>query len=89
MSHLDGRWRRQSLVYFGKPLDSSANVAVGRCLPGGMRVSSRAATAKYLVSVDAYDELRICDVVYCIFFKGRIFKLELKKGLYLGSRILG
>ena len=72
MYHLDGRWRRQSLVYFGKPLDSSANVAVGRCLPGGMRVSSRAATAKYLVSVDAYD------VVYCIFFKGRIFKLELK-----------
>ena len=28
MSHLDGRWRRQSLVYFGKPEDSSANVAV-------------------------------------------------------------
>ena len=29
MSHLDGRWRRQALVYFGKPEDSSANVAGG------------------------------------------------------------
>ena len=29
MSHLDDRWRRQSLVYFGKPQDSSENVAGG------------------------------------------------------------
>ena len=29
MYYLDGRWRRQSLVYFGKPQDSSANVAAG------------------------------------------------------------
>ena len=30
MYYLDGRWRLQSLVYFGEPQDSSANVAVGR-----------------------------------------------------------
>ena len=29
MYYLDGRWRRQSLVYFGSPQDSSANVAGG------------------------------------------------------------
>ena len=29
MSYLDDRWRRQSLVYFGKPEDSSANVVGG------------------------------------------------------------
>ena len=29
MSHLDGKWRCQSLVYFGKPEVSSANVAGG------------------------------------------------------------
>jgi hypothetical protein len=29
MYHLDGRWRRQSLAYFGKAEDSSANVAGG------------------------------------------------------------
>ena len=29
MSYLDGRWWRQSLVYFGKPEDSSVNVAGG------------------------------------------------------------
>ena len=29
MSHLDGRWWRQSLVYFGSPQDSSVNVAGG------------------------------------------------------------
>ena len=29
MYHLDGRWRRQSLVHFGNSQDSSANVAAG------------------------------------------------------------
>jgi hypothetical protein len=29
MYYLDGRWRRQSLVYFGEPQDSSPNVAGG------------------------------------------------------------
>ena len=29
MYHLDGRWRRQSLVYFGEPQVSSVNVAGG------------------------------------------------------------
>ena len=29
MHQSDRRWRRQSLVYFGKPQDSSANVAGG------------------------------------------------------------
>ena len=29
MYYLDGRWRRQALVYFGRPEDSSANVAGG------------------------------------------------------------
>ena len=29
MYHLDGRMRRQSLVYFGIPEDSSANVTGG------------------------------------------------------------
>ena len=29
MSHSDGRWRRQSLVYFGNSQDSSANVTGG------------------------------------------------------------
>ena len=29
MYYLDGRWPRQSLVYFGKPETSSANVAGG------------------------------------------------------------
>ena len=29
MSHLDSRGRRQALVYFGNPQDSSANVAGG------------------------------------------------------------
>ena len=30
MYHLDGRWRHQSLVYFGDPEDSSVNVGAGR-----------------------------------------------------------
>ena len=34
MYHLDGRRRRQSLVYFGEPEDSSANVAA---VPSGRR----------------------------------------------------
>ena len=55
MYYLDGRWRRQSLVYFGEPQDSSANVAVRRCVPGSMRVSSRAATVKILVSANDHD----------------------------------
>ena len=29
MYYPDSRWRRQALVYFGKPEDSSANVAGG------------------------------------------------------------
>ena len=29
MCYLDGRWRCQSLVYFGEPQDSSTNVAGG------------------------------------------------------------
>ena len=29
MYHLDGKWRRQALVYFGSPQDSSVNVAGG------------------------------------------------------------
>ena len=29
MYYLDSGWRRQSLVYFGEPQDSSANVAGG------------------------------------------------------------
>jgi hypothetical protein len=29
MYYLDSRWRRQALVYFGEPEDSSANVAGG------------------------------------------------------------
>ena len=29
MYYLDGRWRHQSLVYFGNPGASSANVAAG------------------------------------------------------------
>ena len=29
MYHLDGGWRRQSLVYFGEPQDSFMNVAGG------------------------------------------------------------
>ena len=56
MYYLDGGWRRRSLVYFDKPEDSSANIAAGRCLPGVSRVSSWAATLKYLVSVDEYGE---------------------------------
>ena len=38
MYHLDGKWRHQSLVYFGKPEVSSANVAV---VPGAARVFLR------------------------------------------------
>ena len=30
MYYLDGGWRCESLVYFGSPQDSSANVAAGR-----------------------------------------------------------
>ena len=30
MYYSDGRWRRQSLVYFGEPKDSSVNVGAGR-----------------------------------------------------------
>ena len=56
MYYLDDRWRRRSLVYFGKPKDSSTNVAVTQCLPGASRVSSRAATVKYLVAADDYGE---------------------------------
>ena len=41
----------------------SANVGVGLCLRGGMRVSSRAATVRYLVSANDYDELRIWEIV--------------------------
>ena len=29
MYYMDGRWRRQTLVYFGSPQDSSVNVAGG------------------------------------------------------------
>ena len=56
MYYLEGGWRRQSLVYFGELQDSSANVAVGRCVPGASRVSSRAATLEYLVAADGYGE---------------------------------
>ena len=51
MYHLDGRWRRQSLVYFGEPQDSSVNVA-GGAFREGARVCSRAATLKSLVSAN-------------------------------------
>ncbi len=30
MYYLDGRWRHQSLVYFGSSQDESANVAAGQ-----------------------------------------------------------
>ena len=50
MYYLDGRWRRQSLVYFGEP--RLIRECRGRCLPGGARVCSRAATLKYLVSAN-------------------------------------
>ena len=43
-------------MYFGEAQDSSANVAVGRCVPGGMRVCSLAATLEYLVAANDYDE---------------------------------
>ena len=56
MYYLDGRWRRQALAYFGNPQDSSANVAAGQRLSGALRVSSRAATLKYLVAANDYDE---------------------------------
>ena len=56
MSHLDGRWRPQSLVYFGSPQDSSVNVAAGQRLSGASRVSSRGATLKYLIAADNYGE---------------------------------
>ena len=29
MYYMDGRWQRQSLVYFGSPQDSSVDVAGG------------------------------------------------------------
>ena len=55
MYYLDGRWRRQSLVYFGEPQDHP------RMSPWGgvdsRRVSSPAATVEYLVSANDYDEL--------------------------------
>ena len=41
MYYSDGRWRRQSLVYFGEPQDSSANVGAGR-FGGGYRRSADA-----------------------------------------------
>ena len=53
MYYLDGRWRRQSLVYFGRPQDSSANVAGGAFREA--RVCSSAATVKYLVSANDWD----------------------------------
>ena len=56
MYYLDGRWRRQSLVYFGNPEASSANVATGQRLSGAARVSSRASTLKYLVAANDYGE---------------------------------
>ena len=37
MYHSDGRRHRQSLVYFGEPQDSSANVAAAGCKPAGFR----------------------------------------------------
>ena len=49
MYHLDGRWRRQSLVYFGEPQD---HPRCSVCLAGGARVCYRAATLKYLVSAN-------------------------------------
>ena len=48
MYYLDGGWRRQSLVYFGKR--GLICECRGRCLPGGARVCSRAAILKYLVA---------------------------------------
>ena len=45
MYYLDGRWRRQSLVYFGEPEDSSVNVAYAASL-GALR---RYAEAKALL----------------------------------------
>ena len=62
MYYLDGRRRRQSLVYFGNSKGSSANVAAGQCLPGASRVSSRAATRKQMVAANDYDELRIWEL---------------------------
>jgi hypothetical protein len=52
MYQLDGIWRRQALVYFGNPQDSSANVTAGQRLSGAARVRSLAATLKYLVSAN-------------------------------------
>ena len=41
MYYLDGRWRRQQLVYFAQVLRLIRECR-GRCLPGGARVCSRA-----------------------------------------------
>ena len=51
MNCLDGRWRRQSLV-FGEPQDSSENVAVVAFRQP--QVCSGAATVKPLVAADDY-----------------------------------
>ena len=52
MYHLDGRWRRQSLVYFGQAVRLiRANVA-GGAFREARGVCSRAATVKSLVAAN-------------------------------------
>ena len=61
MYYLDGRWRCQSLVYFGGPQDSSANVGAGQRLsefgspciltPGRFYVSEPRARLWYITRV--------------------------------------
>ena len=51
MYHLDGRWRRQSLVYFGHA-KRLVRECRGPAFRRGAMLCSRAATLKYLVSAN-------------------------------------
>ena len=61
MYYPDGRWQRQSLVYFGKPQDSSANVDI---FPGAARVCSPTISSEQLISLTDYGANLIWELVY-------------------------
>ena len=67
MSYLDGRWRRQSLVHFGSPQDSSVNVA------GGASLSRRIfqfASKSITLAPSLADFLAVCGHYCQIFGRG-------------------
>ena len=61
MYQLDGGWRGQALIYFGKPQDSSVNVPR---FPGAASICVSVATREHLVSLTDYGANLIWELIY-------------------------